>query len=131
MNRLQRRLIRKTRGNYPAADAILDVIRYGLENGFDKVLRSEAKRFSELLMGAGISHVSVAKAKVPVRIKDVSNEGVLNALNYNYKVVRISSCRRRILSRSGLESKMLQLSGGIDFTSFNHTDVVIEAVQRP
>ncbi|MCV6020845.1 3-hydroxyacyl-CoA dehydrogenase NAD-binding domain-containing protein, partial [Escherichia coli] len=34
------------------------------------------------LMGAGISHVSVAKAKVPVRIKDVSNDGVLNALNY-------------------------------------------------
>ena len=79
------------------------------------------------LMGAGISHVSVAKAKVPVRIKDVSNEGVLNALNYNYKLFD-KQRNRRILSRAGLESKMLQLSGGIDFTSFNHTDVVIEAV---
>ena len=78
-------------------------------------------------MGAGISHVSVAKAKVPVRIKDVSNEGVLNALNYNFKLFD-KQRKRRILSRAGLESKMLQLSGGIDFTSFNHTDVVIEAV---
>ena len=79
------------------------------------------------LMGAGISHVSVAKAKVPVRIKDVSNEGVLNALNYNFKLFD-KQRKRRILSKAELESKMLQLSGGIDFTSFNHTDVVIEAV---
>jgi 3-hydroxyacyl-CoA dehydrogenase/enoyl-CoA hydratase/3-hydroxybutyryl-CoA epimerase len=79
------------------------------------------------LMGAGISHVSVAKAKVPVRIKDVSNDGVLNALNYNYKLFE-KQRKRRIISKAGLQSKMLQLSGGIDFTSFNHIDVVIEAV---
>ncbi|NOH95453.1 fatty acid oxidation complex subunit alpha FadJ [Vibrio sp. 99-70-13A1] len=159
---------KKTRGNYPATDAILDVIRYGLENGFEKGLKYEAKRFSELvmtteskalrsiffattemkkengadakpasvqkvgvlgggLMGAGISHVSVAKAKVPVRIKDVSNDGVLNALNYNFKLFD-KQRKRRIISKSGLEANMLQLSGGIDFTSFNHIDVVIEAV---
>ncbi|MET2955390.1 fatty acid oxidation complex subunit alpha FadJ [Vibrio harveyi] len=79
------------------------------------------------LMGAGISHVSVAKAKVPVRIKDVSNDGVLNALNYNYKLFE-KQRKRRIISKAGLQSKMLQLSGGVDFTSFNHIDVVIEAV---
>ena len=159
---------KKTRGNYPATDAILDVIRYGLENGFEKGLQYEAKRFSELvmtteskalrsiffattemkkengadakpapvqkvgvlgggLMGAGISHVSVAKAKVPVRIKDVSNDGVLNALNYNFKLFD-KQRKRRIISKSGLEANMLQLSGGIDFTNFNHIDVVIEAV---
>ena len=78
-------------------------------------------------MGAGISHVSVARAKVPVRIKDVSNDGVLNALNYNYKLFE-KQRKRRIISKAGLQSKMLQLSGGIDFTSFNHIDVVIEAV---
>ncbi|MFA0569989.1 fatty acid oxidation complex subunit alpha FadJ [Vibrio gallaecicus] len=159
---------KKTRGNYPATDAILDVIRYGLENGFEKGLQYEAKRFSELvmtteskalrsiffattemkkengadakpapvqkvgvlgggLMGAGISHVSVAKAKMPVRIKDVSNDGVLNALNYNFKLFD-KQRKRRIISKSGLEANMLQLSGGIDFTNFNHIDVVIEAV---
>ncbi|MEH0672579.1 fatty acid oxidation complex subunit alpha FadJ [Vibrio owensii] len=158
----------KTRGNYPATVAILEVIQHGLEKGFVQGQELEAKRFGELvmsseskalrsiffattemkkengaeaepatvnrvgvlgggLMGAGISHVSVAKAKVPVRIKDVGNDGVLNALNYNYKLFE-KQRKRRIISKAGLQSKMLQLSGGIDFTSFNHIDVVIEAV---
>ncbi|AUV85517.1 fatty acid oxidation complex subunit alpha FadJ [Vibrio campbellii] len=158
----------KTRGNYPATVAILEVIQHGLEKGFAQGQELEAKRFGELvmsseskalrsiffattemkkengaeaepanvnkvgvlgggLMGAGISHVSVAKAKVPVRIKDVSNDGVLNALNYNYKLFE-KQRKRRMISKAGLQSKMLQLSGGIDFTSFNHIDVVIEAV---
>ncbi|WP_041057919.1 fatty acid oxidation complex subunit alpha FadJ [Vibrio owensii] len=158
----------KTRGNYPATVAILEVIQHGLEKGFVQGQELEAKRFGELvmsseskalrsiffattemkkengaeaepaavnrvgvlgggLMGAGISHVSVAKAKVPVRIKDVSNDGVLNALNYNYKLFE-KQRKRRIISKAGLQAKMLQLSGGIDFTSFNHIDVVIEAV---
>ncbi|MHA7229805.1 fatty acid oxidation complex subunit alpha FadJ [Vibrio campbellii] len=158
----------KTRGNYPATVAILEVIQHGLEKGFAQGQELEAKRFGELvmsseskalrsiffattemkkengaeaepatvnrvgvlgggLMGAGISHVSVVKAKVPVRIKDVSNDGVLNALNYNYKLFE-KQRKRRIISKAGLQSKMLQLSGGIDFTSFNHIDVVIEAV---
>ncbi|MHA2798974.1 fatty acid oxidation complex subunit alpha FadJ [Vibrio harveyi] len=158
----------KTRGNYPATVAILEVIQHGLEKGFAQGQELEAKRFGELvmsseskalrsiffattemkkengaeaepaavnrvgvlgggLMGVGISHVSVAKAKVPVRIKDVSNDGVLNALNYNYKLFE-KQRKRRIISKAGLQSKMLQLSGGVDFTSFNHIDVVIEAV---
>ncbi len=158
----------KTRGNYPATVAILEVIQHGLEKGFAQGQELEAKRFGELvmsseskalrsiffattemkkengaeaepaavnrvgvlgggLMGAGISHVSVAKAKVPVRIKDVSNDGVLNALNYNYKLFE-KQRKRRIISKASLQSKMLQLSGGVDFTSFNHIDVVIEAV---
>ncbi|HAS8377708.1 TPA: fatty acid oxidation complex subunit alpha FadJ [Vibrio vulnificus] len=158
----------KTRGNYPATVAILQVIQHGLEKGMKQGLELEAKRFGELvmsneskalrsiffattemkketgseakpskvgmvgvlgggLMGAGISHVSVAKAKVPVRIKDVSDDGVLNALQYNYKLFD-KQRKRRILSKAQLQSKMLQLSGGTDFTSFNRTDVVIEAV---
>lgn len=158
----------KTRGNYPAADAILEVIRHGLDRGFKAGLELEAKRFGDLvmsseskalrsiffattemkketgsdakpqtvkrigvlgggLMGAGISHVSVAKAKVPVRIKDVSNDGVLNALNYNYKLFD-KQRKRRILSKAQMQTKMEQLSGGIDFTSYQHIDVVIEAV---
>ncbi|ASU22608.1 fatty acid oxidation complex subunit alpha FadJ [Vibrio qinghaiensis] len=158
----------KTRGNYPAADAILEVIRHGLDRGFKAGLELEAKRFGDLvmsseskalrsiffattemkketgsdakpqtvkrigvlgggLMGAGIGHVCVAKAKVPVRIKDVSNDGVLNALNYNYKLFD-KQRKRRILSKAQMQTKMAQLSGGIDFTSYQHIDVVIEAV---
>ncbi|WP_260258903.1 fatty acid oxidation complex subunit alpha FadJ [Vibrio intestinalis] len=158
----------KARGNYPATSAILEVIRHGLEHGFEAGLEKEAQQFGELvmtnqskalrsiffattemkkengadaephainrvavlgggLMGAGISHVTVAKAKLPARIKDVSNDGVLNALNYNYKLFEKQK-KRRILSKAQLQAKMNQLSGGIDFTTFNHTDVVIEAV---
>ncbi|WP_394239930.1 fatty acid oxidation complex subunit alpha FadJ [Vibrio astriarenae] len=158
----------KTRGNYPAADAILDVIKHGLENGMAKGLEFEAKRFGELvmtsesaalrsiffattemkresgssaepaqvnqigvlgggLMGAGIAHVSVAKAKVPVRIKDVSNDGVLNAMRYNYDLFA-KQRKRRILSKAQLQEKMLQISGGTDFTRYQHADMVIEAV---
>ncbi|NRB68137.1 MAG: fatty acid oxidation complex subunit alpha FadJ [Vibrio sp.] len=163
-----KKTLEKTRGNYPAAEAILEVIRYGLEKGFEKGQQKEAQRFGELvmtseskalrsiffattemkkengsdaepktieraavlgggLMGAGISHVSVSKAKVPVRIKDVSNDGILNALKYNYKLFD-KQRKRRIISKAQLQSKMLQMSGGTDFTSFNHADVVVEAV---
>lgn len=163
-----KKTLQKTRGNYPAADAILAVIRFGLEKGLKKGLANEAKEFGKLvmtdeskalrsiffattemkkdngsdaepikinrvgvlgggLMGAGISHVSVSKAKVPVRIKDVSNDGVLNALNYNYKLFE-KQRKRRILSKAQLQAKMMQLSGGVDFTSYNNVDLVIEAV---
>ncbi|GLT17434.1 fatty acid oxidation complex subunit alpha [Vibrio zhanjiangensis] len=158
----------KTRGNYPAAEAILDVMRYGLEKGFEQGQKKEAERFGELvmtpeskalrsiffattemkkekgsdaepnditmaavlgggLMGAGISHVTASKAKVPVRIKDVSNDGVLNALKYNYKLFD-KQRKRRILSTAQLQAHMQKLSGGVDFTRFNHTDIVVEAV---
>ncbi|MGR5131502.1 fatty acid oxidation complex subunit alpha FadJ [Vibrio alfacsensis] len=158
----------KTRGNYPAMTAILEVIQHGLEKGLAQGQELEAKRFGELvmsseskalrsiffattemkkengtnaepaqvkkvgvlgggLMGAGISHVTVTKAKAPVRIKDVSNDGVLNALNYNYKLFE-KQRKRRIITKADLQAKMLRLSGGIDFTSYNHIDVVIEAV---
>ncbi|MFA0441704.1 multifunctional fatty acid oxidation complex subunit alpha [Vibrio sp. 10N.286.49.C2] len=158
----------KTRGNYPAADAILAVIRYGLEKGMAKGLEYEAKRFGELvmsseskalrsiffattemkkelgrdaqpktvknavvlgggLMGAGITHVTVSKAKASVRIKDVANEGVLNALSYNYKLYE-KKRKRRIISKAELQSQMLQMAGGTDFTGFDQADVVVEAV---
>lgn len=158
----------KARGNYPATKFILEVIRHGLEHGFDKGLQLEAQRFGELvmtsqskalrsiffatiemkketggdaepaqvnrigvlgggLMGAGIAHVSVAKAKLPVRIKDVSNDGVLNALNYNFKLFE-KQRKRRIISKAKLQTNMLKLSGGIDFTSYKNRDIVVEAV---
>ncbi|WED21025.1 fatty acid oxidation complex subunit alpha FadJ [Vibrio sp. JC009] len=159
---------KKTRGNYPAADAILKAIRYGLQNGMKKGLEYEAQEFAKLvmtseskalrsiffattemkkdsgsdapgrnikkaavlgggLMGAGIAHISAAKAKVPVRIKDISNDGVLNALQYNYKLFD-KQRKRRILSKAQLQSKMMMLSGGVDFSGFSAADIVVEAV---
>ncbi len=158
----------KTRGNYPAVDAILDVIRGGLEHGQAKGLQMEAERFGELvmtpeskalrsiffattemkkelgsdgkplnverigvlgggLMGAGISHVTVSKAKLPVRIKDVSNDGVLNALRYNYTLFE-KLRQRKVMTKAEQQAQLLQLAGGTDFTRFAQLDVVIEAV---
>ncbi|UXI01999.1 fatty acid oxidation complex subunit alpha FadJ [Photobacterium sp. TY1-4] len=158
----------KTRGNYPAADAILEVIKYGLQSGLDKGLRLEAKRFGELvmspesaalrsiffattamkketgseaepgtisrvgvlgggLMGGGISHVTAVKAGYPVRIKDIANDGLLNAMAYNYKLLD-KKRKRRIISKADLQKQMLSITGGTDHTGFNQVDVVVEAV---
>ncbi|WP_318441220.1 fatty acid oxidation complex subunit alpha FadJ [Photobacterium leiognathi] len=158
----------KTRGNYPAIDAILEVVKYGLQNGIEKGLEQEAKVFGELvlspesaalrsiffattamkketgsdaepntinriavlgggLMGGGISHVSAVKAGYPVKIKDISNDGILNALSYNYKILD-KQRKRKIISKAQLQKHMLSLSGGIDFTGFDKADVVVEAV---
>ncbi len=40
----------KTRGNYPAQDAILDVVRAGLEGGFQAGLEAEAEAFGRLVV---------------------------------------------------------------------------------
>lgn len=158
----------KTRGNYPAADAILEVIKFGLQFGMEKGLQQEAKRFGELvmspesaalrsiffattamkketgsdakpgiikrvgvlgggLMGGGISHVTATKAGYPVRIKDIANDGILNAVAYNYKLLD-KKRKRRIISKAELQKQMMSITGGIDYTGFNHADVVIEAV---
>lgn len=158
----------KTHGNYPATDAILKVMRYGLENGVEKGLVLEAEEFGRLvmtseskalrsiffattemkkelgsdaqpkvvdnaiilgggLMGAGIAHVTVTKAKVPVRVKDVADQGVLNALHYNYQLLE-KKRKRQILTKAQLQAQMLQIAGGTDFTGFSKADMVIEAV---
>lgn len=43
-------LLKKTRGNYPAQERILDVVKVGLEHGFEKGLAAEAAAFGELVL---------------------------------------------------------------------------------
>ena len=43
-------LLKKTRGNYPAQEKILDVVRIGLEKGFEAGLAAEAEAFGELVV---------------------------------------------------------------------------------
>ncbi|GAB6259931.1 fatty acid oxidation complex subunit alpha FadJ [Photobacterium sp. R1] len=160
----------KTRGNYPAVDAILDVIKYGLQHGMAKGLKEEARRFGDLvmspesaalrsiffattamkketgvredvqpvnakrvavlgggLMGGGISHVSATKAGLPVKVKDISNDGILNALAYNYKLLE-KKRKRKMISKAELQKQMLLINGGVDYQGFDKVDVVIEAV---
>lgn len=46
----RKRTLSKTRGNYPAPERILQVVRVGLEAGFEAGLRSEAEAFGELVV---------------------------------------------------------------------------------
>ncbi len=46
----RKKLREKTRGNYPAQERILDVVRTGLENGFRAGLEAEAAAFGELVV---------------------------------------------------------------------------------
>jgi 3-hydroxyacyl-CoA dehydrogenase/enoyl-CoA hydratase/3-hydroxybutyryl-CoA epimerase len=79
------------------------------------------------LMGGGIAHVSIVKAKKNVIIKDISNDGLLNAYQYHYQ--RLDKLRkRRIVTKAKLQQQMLQLTGVTDFSGFKKLDVVVEAV---
>lgn len=159
----------KTRGNYPAPERILEVIRIGVEEGMQAGLAAEARHFGELvmtpesaalrsiffattemkkevsyqgaeprkvghvgvlgggLMGGGIAYVTATKAGRPVRIKDVSQSGIGNALRYSYDLLAKKLKRRHIL-RSELEKQMSMLSGTLDYSGFHRVDLVIEAV---
>lgn len=158
----------KTRGNYPAIAAILEVINDGLENGIEEGLTLEATRFGELvmtpesaalrrlffsttlmkketgvnatpspvngvvvlgggLMGAGIAHVTATNASLPVRIKDLSNDGLLHALHYNFTLLK-KKHQRHVISKAQLQAQMSRISVTTSHSGMSHCNVVIEAV---
>jgi len=45
----RKQLHKRTRGNYPAQDLIIDVVKTGLEDGFEAGLNAEARAFGKLL----------------------------------------------------------------------------------
>ncbi|MGB2079945.1 MAG: 3-hydroxyacyl-CoA dehydrogenase NAD-binding domain-containing protein, partial [Vibrio sp.] len=79
------------------------------------------------LMGAGIAYVSAVKAKKPVRIKDVSHEGVLGGFKYSHKLL-LKAQKRGIYKPREVQYKMQALSGGVDYQGFDKIDFVAEAV---
>lgn len=165
----EKQTLAKTRGNYPAAEKILEVIEVGASKGFDKGLKIEAKRFAELcmtdeskalrsiffattqmkketdfdgaepqkvkkaavlgggLMGGGIAHVTVNKANVPTRIKDIGHEGISHAMKYGYDLLN-KKVKRRFMSYADMQGKMNMLSGCTEYVGFNDADIVVEAV---
>lgn len=79
------------------------------------------------LMGGGIAYVTVAKAGVPARIKDIAEQGITHALKYSYDLLN-KKVKKRQLRRAELERQMLMLSGSLDYRGFDQVDMVIEAV---
>ncbi len=165
----QKKTLEKTRGNYPAAEKILEVIETGANKGFKAGLALEAKRFGQLcmsaeskalrsiffattemkketavdgaepkkvhkaavlgggLMGGGIAHVTVNKANIPTRIKDISHEGIIHAMRYGYDLLN-KKVKRRFMSYADMQQKMNMLTGSTEYVGFHDADIVVEAV---
>lgn len=99
---------------------------HGVESIKPKVIKDVAV-LGGGLMGGGIAFVTATKAKVPVRIKDISHQGVSAALKYGYKLLN-KKVQRRFIRASQMQKQLSGITGTIDYSGFKHTDMVIEAV---
>ncbi|MFC4656407.1 fatty acid oxidation complex subunit alpha FadJ [Rheinheimera marina] len=79
------------------------------------------------LMGGGIANVTATKAGIPVRIKDINQTGIGNALKYSYSLLE-KKFRRRFISKTELQKQMSLLTGTTDYSGFHDVDLVVEAV---
>lgn len=79
------------------------------------------------LMGAGISFVTVDRAKVPVRLKDVEPNRLSKGLKYIHE--RIDERQRRhSITRFEAERERQRVTPTLDFSGYKGLDLVIEAV---
>lgn len=79
------------------------------------------------LMGGGIAFVTASRARLPVRIKDISADGINHAMKYSWDRLT-KSVKRRHLSAAERQRQMSLMGGGIDWQGLHHRDVMIEAV---
>lgn len=79
------------------------------------------------LMGGGIAFVTATKGKLPVRIKDINNDGINHALKYSWDLLD-KKVRRRHLKAIERQREMARISGGTDYHGFHNRDIVVEAV---
>jgi 3-hydroxyacyl-CoA dehydrogenase/enoyl-CoA hydratase/3-hydroxybutyryl-CoA epimerase len=79
------------------------------------------------LMGGGIAFVTATKAKLPVRIKDISNQGISRALKYGYDLLN-KKVKRRFMRHSEMQSQLALITGTTEYTGFGNIGFVVEAV---
>jgi len=79
------------------------------------------------LMGGGIAFVTATKAKVPVRIKDISHKGINFALKYSFDILN-KKVKRRFMKKSEMQSQMASITGSVDYAGFKDADIIVEAV---
>ncbi|GAA5138901.1 fatty acid oxidation complex subunit alpha FadJ [Thalassotalea piscium] len=79
------------------------------------------------LMGGGIAFVTATKANLPVRIKDISHQGIHHALKYSFDLLN-KKVKRRFMLKSEMQKQMAMITGALDYKGFKSADVVIEAV---
>ena len=79
------------------------------------------------LMGGGIANVTAGKAGIPVRIKDIGQQGIANALKYSFSLLD-KKLKKRFISKTELQKQMALLTGTTDYSGFHDVDLVVEAV---
>lgn len=79
------------------------------------------------LMGGGIANVTAIKANIPTRIKDISHEGISQALKYSYDLLN-KKVKRRFMTRSAMQSQLNNLTGTTQYSGVKNVDIVVEAV---
>ncbi|WP_215398486.1 fatty acid oxidation complex subunit alpha FadJ [Rheinheimera oceanensis] len=79
------------------------------------------------LMGGGIANVTATKAGIPVRIKDINEQGISNALKYSYSLLE-KKLKRRFISKAEMQKQLLLITGTTNYSGFHDADIVVEAV---
>jgi 3-hydroxyacyl-CoA dehydrogenase/enoyl-CoA hydratase/3-hydroxybutyryl-CoA epimerase len=100
------------------------------ENGVEGVKPASVKKVGVLgggLMGGGIAFVSATKAKVPVRIKDINENGIAGAMKYSYDILN-KKVKKRFMLASVMQQQMSKITGCLDYSGYTSVDMVIEAV---
>ncbi|MBV7315009.1 fatty acid oxidation complex subunit alpha FadJ [Shewanella sp. NIFS-20-20] len=79
------------------------------------------------LMGGGIASVTATKAKVPVRVKDINEQGLSNALAYAYKLTE-KPVKRRHMTVAARDKLMALMTTTTSYSGVKDADIVVEAV---
>ena len=100
------------------------------EHGVEGVKPAKVGKIGVLgggLMGGGIAYVTATKANVPVRIKDVREDGIANAMKYSYDILN-KKVKKRFMLNSEMQKQLSLLTGSLSYNGFQDADMVIEAV---
>lgn len=79
------------------------------------------------LMGGGIASVTTTKAKIPARVKDISEQGLSNALSYAYKLLD-KGVKRRHMTPAVRDNLMSLMTTTTEYKGIKDADIVVEAV---
>jgi len=100
------------------------------ENGVEGVTPVKIKKAGVLgggLMGGGISFVTATKANVPVRIKDINENGIAGAIKYSYDILN-KKVKKRFMLKTEMQKQLANITGCLDYSGYKDLDIVIEAV---
>jgi len=79
------------------------------------------------LMGGGIAFVTATKARIPARIKDISQQGLSHAFKYSFDILN-KKVKQRFIGHSEMQQELSMITGTVNYQGFNDIDIVVEAV---